>query len=203
MGCYNLAAMSDAEWTGISTLEARSYTCAYCGALVVSENGFGEEEPGGGVGGSHLIYICPNGHPTYFDHGEQIPAPAFGDEVAALPPDVKVLYNEARVCMMVNAHTAAVMACRKLLMNVAVEKGAPEGESYKQYVDYLDNQGYVPPGSKDWVDRIRDKGNDANHEIVAMSRSDAEELITFVEMLLKIIYEFPSKATAKSGSTKS
>jgi len=43
------------------------------------------------------------------------------------------------------------------------------------------------------VDHIRTKGNEANHEIRLMGRQDAEELVTFVEMLLKFIYEFPSK----------
>jgi hypothetical protein len=53
--------------------------------------------------------------------------------------------------------------------------------------------GYVPPNGKGWVDHIRKKGNEATHEILLMSKTDAEELITFVEMLLKFIYEFPSR----------
>lgn len=191
--------MGYAQWTGITNMVARKYTCAYCGSVVASQYGLGEVEEKG----HHYIYICPNcGDPTYFSHGQQIPGAVFGDEVAALPSDVKGLYDEARVCMIVSAHTASVMACRKLLMNIAVSKGAPEGESYKWYVNYLSDQGYVPPDGKAWVGRIRDKGNDANHEIVPMSRDDAEELITFVEMLLKVIYEFPSRAAAKSGSAK-
>ena len=79
-------------------------------------------------------------------------------------------------------------------MNVAVDKGATEGQAVQQYVDYLDDNGFVPPESKGWVDHIRDRGNDANHEIALMKQADAERLITFLGMLLKIIYEFPRKA---------
>ena len=37
------------------------------------------------------------------------------------------------------------------------------------------------------------KGNEANHEIVIMTKPEAEETISFCEMLLKILYEFPAK----------
>jgi hypothetical protein len=58
-------------------------------------------------------------------------------------------------------------------------------------VDYLANAGYVPPNGKGWVDHIRKKGNEANHEIVVMSKQDAEEVVTFTSMLLKFVYELP------------
>jgi hypothetical protein len=61
------------------------------------------------------------------------------------------------------------------------------------YVKHLADSGYVPPNGKGWVDHIRKKGNEANHEIVLMTKADAEELIAFAEMLLKFIYEFPAK----------
>jgi len=51
----------------------------------------------------------------------------------------------------------------------------------------------VPPGGHGWVDHIRKKGNEANHEIVLMSEDDAKDLISFAEMLMKFIYEFPAK----------
>ena len=95
--------------------------------------------------------------------------------------------------MAASSPTAAVLVCRKILMNVAVDKGAPEGDGFIQYVDYLDSKGYVPPDGRGWVDHIRKKSNEANHEIELMERNDAEELITFLAMLLKLIYEFPGK----------
>ena len=78
-------------------------------------------------------------------------------------------------------------------MSIAVAQSAPEGKKFIEYVEYLADNGYVPPNGKGWVDHIRKRGNEANHEINLMSRADAEELISFSEMLLKFIYEFPAR----------
>ncbi len=78
-------------------------------------------------------------------------------------------------------------------MHIAVEKGAAQGKSFLEYVEHLSEKGYIPPDGKGWVDYIRTKGNEANHEIKIMSSSDASDLITFSEMLLKFVYEFPGK----------
>ena len=69
------------------------------------------------------------------------------------------------------------------------------------YVEYLSNKGYVPPNGRGWVDHIRKKGNEANHEIVLMKKEDAEELILFSEMLLKFIFEFPNKIPVPPSQT--
>ena len=90
------------------------------------------------------------------------------------------------------AYTPAVLACRKILMNVAVALGANAGESFVNYVRFLADAGYVPPNGKHWVDHIRTKSNEANHEITLMSKDEAEKLITFVEMMLKFIYRLPN-----------
>lgn len=156
-------------WQKLNVLDGRAYRCAYCGNQVASEKGYWADY-------DYYLYVCPRCQmPTFFDRrNRQIPAPAYGDEVAHLPDDVGRLYREARACMSVGAYTPSVMACRKLLMNIAVQKGAAKGLKYWDYVEYLAAKGYVPPDGKAWVDHIRDKGNDANHEIPAMSQQDAE-----------------------------
>ena len=78
-------------------------------------------------------------------------------------------------------------------MHVAVDLGAKEGDSFFGYVDYLASEGYIPPNGREWVDEIRKRGNEANHEIVMASESDAMQLLDFIEMLLKFVYEFPSR----------
>jgi hypothetical protein len=113
--------------------------------------------------------------------------------VENLPEGIAGLYEEARRCTSARAYTAAVLACRKILMHIAVERGAATGEKFIAYVDYLAKQGYVPPDGRIWVDHIRTKSNEANHEIVAMTDTDAADLVTFVEMLLRFIYEFPAR----------
>ena len=95
--------------------------------------------------------------------------------------------------MKVNAFTASVMCCRKLLMHIAVSEGAEENKSFAHYVRYLAEEGHIPRKATAWVGHIRDKGNDANHEIDLMGREDAEQLIKFSEMLMRIMYEYPTE----------
>ncbi len=78
-------------------------------------------------------------------------------------------------------------------MHIAVEKGAAAGDSFFKYVEYLSEKNYVPPDGKHWVDHIRRIGNEVNHEIKISSQEDAQQLIGFVEMLLKFVYEFPNR----------
>jgi len=42
------------------------------------------------------------------------------------------------------------------------------------------------------VDVIRQKGNEANHEIVVMTEADAQQIMAFVEHFLRTVYELPS-----------
>ncbi len=53
-----------------------------------------------------------------------------GPDIAGLPKDVEEAYNEARRCIGVKGFTAVELLCRKILMHVAVEKGAPQGETF-------------------------------------------------------------------------
>lgn len=182
-----------ANWLNTQRIEALSYICGYCGAYVASYEGYVQHT---NMVISGHIYICHNcENPTYKSRkGGIVPSPTFGNTVEHIPiKEVEDLYNEARNCMRANASTAAILCCRKLLMNIAVSKGAKEGISFIQYVEFISDKGFVPPDAKEWIDHIRKKGNEATHEIAIMRREDAEELITFIEMVLKIVYEFPTK----------
>jgi hypothetical protein len=121
--------------------------------------------------------------------------------VASLPKDVESLYAEARSSIAASAYTGAALICRKILMHIAVEKGADEGKSFQFYVEHLANVGYVPPDGKGWVDHIRTKGNEATHEIVITQKADAEELFSFLEMLLRFVYEFPARISKPAVPT--
>lgn len=183
------------NWQGLHTLPAVSYKCGFCSDKVSSEKGYkiGDHKDGSGAQRG-AIYICPNCQgPTFFTPNKgQIPGGAIGSSVANVPTALNTFYEEARRCITQNCNTAAVLLCRKMLMNIAVEQKAEEGKTFLQYVEFLSSQGYIPPNGKQWVDHIRKKGNEANHEITLMTERDAKELLVFIEMLLKFIYEFPS-----------
>ena len=175
-------------WSGIQNIPARQYECPFCGSTVASDRGW----DGGGIAWIYVCHLCV--HPTYFtEQGTRIPGEAPGERIANVPPEVGSAYEEARDSLGAGAPTASVLMSRKLLMNIAVSRGADKGKSFAEYVDYLSDNGYVPPNGKAWVDHIRQKGNEATHEIPQATPADATELITFLEMLLRFIYDFPSR----------
>jgi len=180
------------SWSNENKINSRQFRCGFCGNIVANDKGFFNAT------GLKKIYPCPHcDNPSYFnERGDQFPGVAPGNDVAHLPKELEAIYNEARQCVSVNAFTASVLACRKLLMHVAVEQKADHGKAFIYYVEFLANNGYVPPNGKGWVDHIRKKGNEATHEIVLMKIEDAVELISFSEMLLKFIYEFPAQVPA-------
>ncbi len=180
------------NWSDTRLIEQKRYRCGYCDTTVGPNVGYravyGSRET------ANYVYLCSYcNRPTFFEAARQTPSSTFGDVVDELPGDVEQVYKEARDCMRVQAFTASVLTLRKLLMHVAVDQKAPEGQKFVQYVDYLDQEHLVPAGAKQWVDRIRQKGNEANHEIGIMEQEDAEDLISFAEMLLKNVYEFPAR----------
>lgn len=165
------------------------WTCGYCDEQVASKQGFWSDET------QTAIAICPNCEAPSFmrNPAGPVPAPKPGRPVHAAPTELARLYDEARRCAAAQGFTGAVLLCRKLLMHVAVHLGAEEGQSFVAYVNHLDAHHWIPPNSRGWVDYIRKRSNEANHEIVFMSEEDASSLIYLAEMLLRTVYELPSK----------
>jgi hypothetical protein len=193
--------MAHTQWSHLGEIPTKSWRCAYCDKEVASNRGWvGTTErfdPPTRVPytDSAYIAICPRCElpTTISERGAQVPGVKGGEPIEHLPDDVRAIYEEARSCMSVHAATGAVLLGRKLLMHVAVAQDAKEGESFKKYVDHLAEKGIVTAGMKEWVDEIRELGNDANHEIIISTKEQAEELLTFVGMLLKVVYEYPAK----------
>jgi uncharacterized protein DUF4145 len=184
-------------WQSASEIQPRSYVCGHCSHRVGPAKGFyTSTQP------QAFTYICSYcNKPTYFDSdGKQYPGAPDGAPVENVPAEIRALYDEARQCVSVGSYTSAVLTCRKILMHIAVQKGAKPGDPFVSYVEYLASQGYVSPDGKVWVDYIRQKGNEANHEIKVMDQQDARGLIAFVEMLLTLIYEFPKKVPSTGPS---
>jgi hypothetical protein len=194
------------DWQQVSALARKQYICGHpgCGSLVGPDRGYYAANvpanPRTAQPSEVAVYLCSYcEQPTYFFDERQVPGAPYGNAVEGLPDDVGSLYQQARDAFAVEAYTSSVLTCRKLLMNVAVSQGAREGETFIGYVQYLADSGYVPPHGQGWVDHIRQRGNEANHEIRLMTKGDAEELIAFVEMLLKFIYEFPARVPGATG----
>ena len=180
-------------WVDVQIVEARQYKCYSCNSEVASKEGYQlvrEAFPLYRYG----IYICPKCmSPTFFSLDElQTPRPVYGETLNSLPETVKTLFDEARKCYGIDAYTSVVTICRSLLAYIAVDKGAKSNLTFKEYIEYLKLEHWLPRGTFDWVDEIRNLGNSAIHDLIIMQERDASLLLRFTTALLRNIYELPS-----------
>lgn len=61
--------------------------------------------------------------------------------------------------------------------------------TYAQAVGHLEAEGLITKKMLPWVERIRDVGNDANHEVNVVSAEQALDVAAFTEQLLVLAYE--------------
>ena len=164
-----------------------SYTCGHCntkvyGAVVC---GYYKQLP------PIKWLFCPNcgDGSVLAKNGNIYPGVLFGPNIEGLPDDISTAYREARECISFNAFTSCELICRKILMHVAVEKGAKEGDTFINYITYLENLGYITLPMKDWVTLTRKHGNKATHLLETPDKNRAESTLFFTAELLRLIYE--------------
>lgn len=177
-------------WSQISTIDAMSYICGFCGSHTGTDHGFFYR-----TSSAARIYMCTFcGCPTFFFEGGQFPGPLLGRNIAGLPQDINIIYQEVRDSIKVNNYTAAELLGRKLIMHLAVDVAkASEGLTFVEYIQHLKDAGYIPPNGEKWLDYIRKLGNEKNHEIKVGTKENSEKLLKFVEVLLIVIYEFSAE----------
>ena len=173
------------------------YTCGHCdrnvtGRVVCT---YSFNFPPDTISISRIRFlICPScsmGSVWHIINSEEyiIPGMKPGDKLEGLPTNIENSYNEARKCFSIQAYTACELLCRKILMYIGVDKGAPEGQSFVSYLDYLEQEGYITPTIKTWADRIRQFGNLSTHVLSPPDKSRTEATFKFTMVLLRIIYE--------------
>lgn len=178
--------------------------CAGCnnhvGAEVVSARHAPSPYHGGRVV-KVLWLVCPtcdDGSVMTIDGGVFPAAPA-ASPVRNLPEDVERAWREARTSHAVTAYTASEMMCRKILMYVAVDVAdAPPNETFAFYVKQLDVDGHITKRMRPRVDHVRERGNEASHEITPSSEADSEETLGLVQHLLEGLYGLLSQGSAES-----
>ena len=202
-GSIRVMTWDDLEYYGSGKQRWEPYICPYCardvtGAVVASY-------APGGLESWSLWVRCPHcRRGAVIVDGRLYPSTPFGPSIEGLPAEVAGAYEEARNCMGVGAFTAAELVCRKILMHIAVDKGATPGKPFVTYLDHLEKAGYVTPPMKAWVDLIRMRGNLATHEIPAPDQQQAESTVMFTAELLRLVYEMEHIAkryTPQSGPT--
>lgn len=179
------------------------YKCGYCKEKVRPSETWMNDDAGNSMG---LIYICPNcKNPTFVEIEDleivnQIPSCPY-DDIEGLPEELNSLYKEARECSSINAPTAAALLCRKIIKYVALERGADTDHTFNYYVKYLYKNKYLPKDCKDWIDHISKLKIDPE-KILTMDKDDASDLVTFTELLLRIIYGSSLRLKKRKSATE-
>ena len=173
-----------------------NYNCGYCGVVVagIVVTKYKDKSV-------HWL-ACPNCKRGSVSNGRIInPSPLRGEDIRGLPETIKSVYMEARKSFSSDCHTACELLCRKILMNVAVERGAPEGKGFAQYIDYMSEEGHVTNAMKPWIKKIKDNGNEATHKINPPDFERANTTLEFTILLLKNVYETAYRMKSDSGES--
>ena len=172
--------------------DTKTCTCPHC-SCTVGANGI--VAVGDGILRMHTLARCPACDCPFiinYDESTYPPCKPF-EAVKHLPEDIEKLYDECRMACGSGLFTSASMLARTIIMHVAVEKGADNNKTFQYYVDYLAEKNYIPPNSKEWVDKIRSFGNGSVHRLEIREKEETELVIKFLMYLLKIIYELPNE----------
>ena len=185
-----------------SDIDSRPFICSFCGAdssatkgwlMSVRHRSNMRNEMMGYIRSIHVCQRCFQ--PTYINEdGKQFPSMKFGTSIPHLPKEINSLYEEARRGMGAGNHASVAMCCRVLLMHIAVDLGADKNKKYAWYIQWLLDDHHVPVKWKSWVDKIKNVGNEVNHEIPQISEEDAEMVLKFTEALLRILFEYSAIA---------
>lgn len=193
----NWKIISDSNW------DTKKYTCSFCGSVVSSNtHSFLSYVGSYDLNWPHYeVWICPHCHrPTIFIKEkfecdeQQIPSVKFGEDVKHLNKQIDNIYNEMRECYKVGAYNAVAMLSRALLLfictNLCKDNSINESSKFVDCVNYLVNNGYVPINAKSWVDKLRSFANSFTHKSINVGSDQAKDLIKYMQMILKIVYEF-------------
>lgn len=176
-----------------TTLPSVRITCGWCDSIISPNKGYFVKSDYPNSPEVGYIYICPNCNQIILYKSFQnrvFPLCKFGKNINKLPEQVSAIYNEIRECYSIGAFTSIGLLGRKLLMHVAVQEGAEEDKAFLYYVNYLNDNGYVPKKSKHLLEFLRSQGNDANHFVQILQKEEAEKIISFIELILTFIYEY-------------
>ncbi len=166
------------------------YTCAYCDTKITGAVVAHATAPGSMTPNTKWLVCTGCGGPSVVTPSGQVyPSVPFGPLLEGLPTEVNAAYSEARQCFSVSAFTACELICRKILMHIAVDKGAKEGDTFEHYIAHLESLGYVTPPMKAWVKLIKDHGNKSTHRLAAPDTTRAQSTLMFTAELLRLTYE--------------
>jgi hypothetical protein len=133
------------------------------------------------------VLVRGNGCPIY-----PTPIPEPTDE--RVPEAIRKDLDEAKACMQVNAFCAAAVMARRVIQQVAIDKGFTSGNLVNQ-IEELASNGIITTDIKEWATVVRWVGNDAAHPSpTVVEQDDASDIIELAHQLLQIVYVAPAIA---------
>lgn len=182
--------MNCCKWGALRSDEPKTQACIcpHCNLAIAGKIHLKVDEYS-----SCAFYIleCPScGYPIiYRRYGEQVyPNEKALRPVQYLNEKIDAVYEEIRNAIGAGCYTAAVGLARTAINHIAVDKGAEGNKSFQYYVQYLVDEGFVPPNAGKWIDKIRQMANDSVHHLEIWKQEEAMTIGNFLMYLLIFIY---------------
>lgn len=182
------------EWSEVHDCEVNTFICGYCNMQTTSDTGYNSisnSEEDVYEDYVDILYICNHcGRPTYIDsEGNHIPQPVEGDEVRGLSSRLQELFLEMKKTHSFGLYTSSIMIARTMIMFIGVEEGAGEGMRFIEYTNYLLENEKLTPDAKEALNKVKNYGNRANHELQPFTYNDSKKVNSIMILILKSIYE--------------
>jgi hypothetical protein len=112
---------------------------------------------------------------------------------ADVPDGIRKAFAEAVTCLAAGCPRAAAVMARRALEAVCAHQGIKEATLAKS-VDSLVASGKLVPSLAEWAKEVRLVGNKGAHfdALDEIDANDVSELLSFLEELLKFMYELPA-----------
>lgn len=187
------------KWEKVRPKDKAEHTlsCPYCNVKVraISDTRIFDSDTGAI---KYHIFKCPECYMpiTIGLDGKIIPTSQFlpFEDIPYLPLGIEKMYCECRKCFSNDCFYSVIMVARTMIMHIAADLGAASNLKFIEYIDYLENQGYISRHSRTWVDKIRKLGNQYIHELDEATKQEAELAIIFIMHLLIDVYKLPEMA---------
>lgn len=111
-----------------------------------------------------------------------------------IPEAIQNILREAKITFSAQCYRASAVMSRRVLEAITVDKGESEGKLANR-IKNLITKGILDKNLGEWATEIRLIGNSGAHfdPITKIEKHDAEQIILFIEELLKYVYVMPSE----------
>ncbi len=111
-----------------------------------------------------------------------------------IPDNIQKILQEAKITFSSQCYRASAVMSRRTLEAITVDKGEAEGVLAKR-IENLISKGILDKNLGEWATEIRLIGNSGAHfdPINSVEKEDANQIILFIEELIKYVYVMPAE----------